>query len=205
MWASVLRRGLTLVEVLVVVGIVTILIAAGFLIVPKAIASARDRACTNHLRQLGMVLIAYASDHDDGLPASRLQPNWTSPADYPAFKRALAPYGGHESLFYCPQELANPVPPRFHFSKHLFGGDLHASSYFYAPGYWLEVAIAQAEKRSVVRLSDVAQSPHQSLLMDVMWTQESSDGESRWMSAHGDRGVMVFADGHVRMLPLGKP
>lgn len=63
------RKGFTLVELLVVVGIIALLIG---LLVP-AIASARERAttvkCTANLRQIGTAVHAFAASHDNRLPS----------------------------------------------------------------------------------------------------------------------------------------
>lgn len=65
-----LRRGITLVELLVVIGVITILLG---LLLP-AVNSAREAAnrlkCGNNLRQLGIALHAYAGDWGTFPPAS---------------------------------------------------------------------------------------------------------------------------------------
>jgi prepilin-type N-terminal cleavage/methylation domain-containing protein/prepilin-type processing-associated H-X9-DG protein len=62
------RNGFTLVELLVVVAIVGIL--ASLVLPPLARAKTRGQStyCANNLRQLGLALHLYASDHEDALP-----------------------------------------------------------------------------------------------------------------------------------------
>jgi len=61
-------RAFTLVEVLVVVGVITILIAMLMPALSKAKAHARRIACSSNLRQLGMVVSSYVGEHKGKLP-----------------------------------------------------------------------------------------------------------------------------------------
>lgn len=63
------RGGLTLVEVLLVVGAIALL--AGFLVpqILAALRKGRTAQCADHLRQIGAVILAYAQEHRDRTPA----------------------------------------------------------------------------------------------------------------------------------------
>ena len=62
------RHGVSLIEVLVVIGIVGLLLA----ILLPTLARVRDHAhavsCASQLRQIGMALASYADDHDGNYP-----------------------------------------------------------------------------------------------------------------------------------------
>jgi prepilin-type N-terminal cleavage/methylation domain-containing protein/prepilin-type processing-associated H-X9-DG protein len=62
------QRAFTLVELLVVIGIIALLIALLMPALSKARRNARDVACQSNLRQIGLALNAYAADNKGSLP-----------------------------------------------------------------------------------------------------------------------------------------
>jgi prepilin-type N-terminal cleavage/methylation domain-containing protein len=62
------RGGFTLIELLVVIAIIAILAAILFPVFARARAKAREAQCKSNLKQLGIALEMYASDHDELYP-----------------------------------------------------------------------------------------------------------------------------------------
>jgi prepilin-type N-terminal cleavage/methylation domain-containing protein/prepilin-type processing-associated H-X9-DG protein len=67
--------GFTLIELLVVIAIIAILAAILFPVFAKAREKARQTACTNNIRQIGLAMAIYAQDNDQTLPPAK---GWTS-------------------------------------------------------------------------------------------------------------------------------
>lgn len=84
-------RGLTLVELMVVIGIITLLAALLLPATMKARAAGQQTTCVSNLRQLGLAISMYREDWDGRLP--------------PFFAAgAIQPYAGSWQVFLCPAD-----------------------------------------------------------------------------------------------------
>jgi len=76
---SGLERGFTLIELLVVIAIIAILAAILFPVFAQAREKARQATCLSNNKQIGLAVMMYAQDYDEGLPlGSFLLPGMTS-------------------------------------------------------------------------------------------------------------------------------
>ena len=105
---EVVRRGFTLVELLVTIGIISILAAILFPAFSRAREKARQVACASNLRQIGLALAMYRDDWDGVNVKARC--DWSSdPPGRVAWEEQLAPYvsqkpdeRGRMEVFRCP-------------------------------------------------------------------------------------------------------
>jgi prepilin-type N-terminal cleavage/methylation domain-containing protein/prepilin-type processing-associated H-X9-DG protein len=119
-----LRRGFTLVELLVVIAVIALLAA---LIVP-ALGGMRQRAAISlsrsNLHQLGTALAAYAAERGGHLPASVYPPRPGEPRFH--WTDALWPFLGVRDVYLSPcltgEELSRMSTPFHHDASLTFGG-----------------------------------------------------------------------------------
>ncbi len=120
------RRGITLIELLVAIGIVTILGGLSLAAVQRAREASRRAACANNLRQIGLGLLAHHNTHGRFPPGRGGQ---KSP--YPAMSWAvwIYPQLEYEELWYQAVQDYSKVRVQFPFHRG-FG---HALRLFSCP------------------------------------------------------------------------
>ena len=117
-----MRKGFTLVEMLVVVGVLGLLMGLLFPVVNRAREQGRKTACMNNLRQIGVALHGYVSDSKGRLPlAARIGEGSDDPT---SITNILAL--PEKQLFHCPAD-GQPQPRAEYNGKSCF--DRYGTSY----------------------------------------------------------------------------
>ncbi len=105
------RRAFTLIELLVVISIIALLIGILLPALGAARATARSVKCLSNLKQIGVGLYAYSTDHHGHFPLNQLFANGNT-ATIPGWERTAgdAMWNGFLSEFgYCGSPLADDV------------------------------------------------------------------------------------------------
>lgn len=86
-------RGFTLVEMLVVIGIIALLMAAVFAAVTKVRSSAKRTECLSNLKTIGAAIQQYLVDNNDTFPEAASNKGPTQPGDFLYWQSTPVPNG----------------------------------------------------------------------------------------------------------------
>lgn len=107
-----MKRAFTMLELLVVIGVIALVAALLLPVVQKAQGAARKNGCVNNLKQINLALRMYADDHADAIFGLT-----NGDSIYFTYKDSLAPYlsragaSTNDSLFACPADDFNCNDP----------------------------------------------------------------------------------------------
>ncbi len=147
------RRGFTLVELLVIIGMIAVLAT----IQVSALASAKGRTrvamCASNARQLALALHLYANENGNKLPPGGLGGAWAWDIPTPWLYQMLLSVGKQKRTFYCPgtaprftdyENFADPLafstPTRTLWTFGMPAGGDDAAPGFHIFGYLLSLA-----------------------------------------------------------------
>jgi prepilin-type N-terminal cleavage/methylation domain-containing protein len=93
-------RGLSLIEMIIVLAIVGVFASMVYPLTRSAIAKSREATCLTQLRTLGTGLQGYLQEHDNTMPELAIARN-SKTDDVPVLDTVLLPYVGSPETFHC--------------------------------------------------------------------------------------------------------
>jgi len=199
-----MRRGFTLVELLVVIAVLAILAGILFPVFAKARERGRAAACLSNLKQFGLAVIAYSDDWDGKYPygvdwADRYFPQiWNDQPEFqaklaqmPYLPELLTAYGVDRRQWACPSDRGFNVDQ---ISKAAAYVDNAYRAWGMSYGYRTELALRQ------VRMSSLPEPSKTNLIADIdgAWHFGTTDDIGTY------RYQICFADGHAKSVSLSE-
>ena len=205
-----MRGGLTLIEALVVMGIIALL---AVLLLPALRGAARtaDRtACAGNIRQLVLGLQSYAMDHGGEIPQGDGSMNaslccyiWDSEREYHLLGKLIENKTLPDvKVFYCPAQASPGLSYPGGWEGHEKNGRLYRrGGYYYRIFGQIKPGISPADVEEMRRWRLSTLTNRVALVADIFGDFGSTEGES-W--AHKDPpGVNAgYFDGHVEFVPV---
>jgi prepilin-type N-terminal cleavage/methylation domain-containing protein/prepilin-type processing-associated H-X9-DG protein len=214
------RPAFTLIELLVVIAIIAILAAILFPVFAQAREKARQSACLNNQKQIGLGLMHYAQDYDDTLPtryggSCPNPPTATSdctgtPPRQRTWKDMLMPYIKSVDVYRCP---SNSTAEKFDvrgffpagYSMFLPNGAFNVME----PGAAFPQPLAGLGQPSYSVIIFETSSlfpdggPYSAYVEPAVASTTQAAAPSSWYSGHSRRrGNMIFMDGHAKYRAL---
>lgn len=195
-------HGFTLVELLVVVGVISVLVMLLLPAVTNSREAGRGSLCASRMRQLGLAVTLYASEHADEFPRSQ-HSAFTHREQ--VWSRSLAPYLQSNSnrwsellktVYRCPSDTRTGSTPSYGVNVYFEVGP--DDDYEGKPQTWRHRADVRRPAGTLHFAENASEADH---MMPNFWasTAEAQDVASR---RHRGLASYTFVDGHVETRSL---
>ncbi len=185
-----MRRGFSLVERLVVIGIILTLAGILFPVLASARRAGQRVVCLNNVRQLQVAFTLYLDDHNEQFPSTGNNFLWQGRP----WRAVLNDYVSTKSCYWCPVDST---------SRLMYDSTSYAylQTFYHKPtdisaalcgGYYTCTAPAEAQS-----LGDVTY-PASKILIYEWYTNHDTQQQTMW--APVGTHMAVFVDGHAQLL-----
>ena len=179
-------RAFTLVELLVVIGIIALLIGILIPVLGKARDSANKTACLANLKTIGQAMFLYANDFRDRLPNSSEAETWNKTTGQDALIPFAETYVNAPKVFHCASS-ETPIPTKID-SAEYYPSDVSNNSVHLCYEYY---SIFWAPEYGPMLTKLRGQAP-------LAWDLDGGNPNPTPLQNHGVKGGnVVFADGHA--------
>ena len=194
------RRGFTLVELLVVIGVIAVIVALLLPTLGRATDSARRIQCASNIRNLLQWTECYAAENRGWLPALHSPnvcwPYWfdSNSNGFDWRNRMLSDLGDTRDLFYCPSNPAWNINTYWNFPDGLLTDTVSVWGYSYYPRPVQDVFVwaNPPTASSPMKLSNQPWTASQltdSPYYDVIWSDNCRSDNGQFGSAEGANHV----------------
>ena len=208
------RGAFTLIEILVVIGIIALLSAILFPAFAKARENARKVTCNSNMKQLGMAFAAYAQDYNGRYPFAGQLQKWADPGAWVAGGEGGIPknYNGTSEFGLAdPSTFATVAGHEAYPEKGALFPYSKSAAVYMCPSakdvnqkklsYSMNCAIA-----GISIASRVTDASNIILLVDegdtindgYLWATNNSASTDALFKGHNSTGNLLFVDGHVK-------
>jgi len=200
-------RGFTLIELMIVIGIIGMLMALTFPVVNKLKERSKEIQCANNMRQWMSAMMQYVDANKSVFPT-----DGTTGDDRNAWFEVLPPLIGLDPYSVQSAEPARvPAPglgrsvficPSYRTDKAFMLGNIERA-YSYGMNFWVNSADKPAEFTERMRLSQLKRADIFVVFAEtedykkITVNLHGSDGASKPAFRHGKKTLCGFADGHV--------
>ncbi|HOS42053.1 MAG TPA: type II secretion system protein [Armatimonadota bacterium] len=192
-----MRRGFTVIELLVVIGIMLVLAAILFPVLMQARKAGVRATCINNLRQLNLAFMMYVNDHEEQFPCTGDAMLWMGRS----WRPVIDPYVQSRNTYWCPADGSARV--KFDSTSYAYLQSFYQRSEDISAGAagmptpTLQAYHTCGATPTPQALGEVAHPDKKILLYE--WTS-NHDAPARTMWQPTGAHLAAFVDGHVALV-----